>query len=132
MPRIRYSDAVRADILRRVGSGELSHTQAAREIGCSLSTIQKWLTPRRQNTNVTAHSDQNLTSHSVTSLSGPPTVHSPHESSASFIPIHLTEVPIRPTETRSTTLELTTPSGIHIRLTSVTSDFVLEVLKTLS
>ena len=103
MPRIRYSAAVRADILRRVESGEFSHAQAAREVGCSLSTIQKWLTPRRQNTNATSHSDQN--SHSVTSSSGMPTAHPPHESPASFIPIHVAESPIRPTETRSTTLE---------------------------
>jgi len=43
MPRIRYSDEVRAEILRRVGSGEVSHAQAAREVGCSLSTIQNRL-----------------------------------------------------------------------------------------
>jgi len=37
MPRIRYSDEVRAEILRRVGSGEVSHAQAAREVGCTFS-----------------------------------------------------------------------------------------------
>ena len=37
MPPIRYSDEVRAEILRRVGSGEVSHAQAAREVGCTFS-----------------------------------------------------------------------------------------------
>jgi hypothetical protein len=40
MPRIRYSTEVRTAILRRMHGGELRHAQAAREVGCSLNTIQ--------------------------------------------------------------------------------------------
>ena len=48
-----------------------------------------------------------------------------HDTQASFIPIRLTD-------TRSTTLELTMPTGMHMRLIGVAPDFVIEVLKTLS
>lgn len=117
MPRIRYSPEVRSDILRRVESGELSHAQAAREVGCSLSTIQQWVHPRRYNTSPTSELGPDS--------SGPLIPRHPHDAQASFIPIRLTD-------TRSTTLELTTPTGTHICLIGVTSDFMIEVLKTLS
>jgi len=49
----------------------------------------------------------------------------PHDVQASFIPIRLTD-------TRSATLELTMSTGTHMRLIGVTSDFIIEVLKTMS
>ena len=134
MPRIRYSPEVRSDILRRVQSGELSHAQAAREVGCSLRTIQQWIHPCRHNTSLSGtSSSQNSTHHPVPSSmshfvpdsSGTSMPRHPHDAQASFIPIRLTD-------TRSATLELTIPSGTHLRLIGVTSDFVIEVLKTLS
>ena len=119
MPRIRYNTEVRTDILRRIHDGELSHAQAAREVGCSLSTIQQWIHPRRHNTSPA--------SRLVPDSSSPDTLvpRLSHDTQASFIPIRLTD-------TRSTTLELTMPTGMHMRLIGVAPDFVIEVLKTLS
>ena len=119
MPRIRSSSEVRADILHRVQSGALSHAQAAREVGCSLSTIQQWIHPRRPNTNSSSHPVPSSSS------SSPPMPQYPHDVQASFIPIRLTD-------TRSATLELTMSTGTHMRLIGVTSDFIIEVLKTMS
>ena len=48
MPRIRYSDAVRAQAVRLVLESQKPLTQVAGKFGCSVSALQNWLKAHRQ------------------------------------------------------------------------------------
>jgi transposase-like protein len=105
MLRIRYSSEIRETTVRRILDGQVSRTDAAREIGCSLNTIHVWLN-KHQNPNV---SEQQALSQTE---------------EASFLPIPVSDANIM-------TLEIVMSSGIPLRLNGVTADFFAELVQRL-
>ncbi len=146
MPGVRYPDAVREEAIRLVMELGKPVSQVAQETGCYASTIHQWLKPYHRKANAALAAAQNSSStdtlpqpqNSLSSSQNANRVvaktskkHERNAGKATFIPIQLAEA-THATVDKNATLELTTQSGTHLRLTGVSSDFVIEILKTLS
>jgi len=114
MPRIRYSDHVRAQAVRLVLESHKPMTQVARKFGCSVSALQRWLKAHRQG----AKSPKS----GIKKSRQPVTDQRP--SPATFIPVHLIDQ-------KSTTIEIVTPNGFTLKLTDTPPQYIAELLRIL-
>ena len=103
MSHVRYSAAVRQHALSLVRDSHLPVTRAAREAGCSVNSLHYWLKKQRHQTL--------------------PPDNSPTE--ATFVPIQIVDSPAQP-------IEIITTTGITIRLTGVSPQYLAELLLALT
>ena len=140
MPRIRYSDAVRAQAVRLVLESQKPLTQVAGQFGCSVSALQNWLKTHRQrvkdhplkpkSSSPGVKKSRQADSQFRRSNSKPGVKKFQHlvadksSSPATFIPVHLIDQ-------KSSTVEIVTPNGFTLKLTDASPQYIAELLGVL-
>ena len=125
MPRIRYSDAVRAQAVRLVLESQQPLTQVARQFGCSVSALQNWLKDHRQGVKGHRQSVKDQPSQPQSPKPGvkkfKQTVADKSSSPATFIPVHLIDQKL-------TSIEIVTPDGFTLKLIDAHPQYIAELL----
>jgi len=103
MSHVRYSAEVRQHALSLVLDSHVPVTRAAREAGCSVNSLHYWLKKKRQ----------------------PSSSSAPLQTDTPFVPIKIVGSPTQP-------IEIVTPTGITIRLTDATPQYLAELLTALT
>ena len=103
MPSIRYTEEVRQQAVALALDPHTTLAQAARKVGCSLDTINRWVRQHRQQD------------------AAPPT----SSDKATFVPVNIID-------DRSHHVELVTPNGITIRLTDASPRFIADLLNAIT
>jgi transposase-like protein len=94
-----YTDKVRQQAITRALDPHTTIAQVAREVGCSIDTMHRWLREHRQSkTAATVSRDQ-----------------------ATFIPVNIVDPQSHP-------VEIVTPNGITIRLADASPQYIAELL----
>jgi len=119
MPRIRYSAAVRTQAVHLVLESQTPVSHVARQFGCSLGTLQKWLKAHRQGVKepqpVSKNSRQSDASMTFVNQAASP---------VPFIPVNLIEHKV-------TTIEIVTPDGFILKLADTNPQSIAELLGVL-
>ena len=133
MPHIRYSTAVRDQVVRLVLGSQKPMTQVAKKFGCSMSTLQNWLKDHRQSARgnrqgvkaprpgVKNSKRPDSQSKQADSKSGRHAVADHDVSPATFIPVNLIDQ-------KSSTVEIVTPDGFTLKLTGTDPQYIAELL----
>jgi transposase-like protein len=103
MPGVRYTEAVRQQAIVHALDPQTTIAQVARDVGCSLVTINRWLREHRQQD------------------APPPT--SPGK--ATFVPVNIID-------DRNHHVEIVTQNGITLRLADASPQYIAELLNAIA
>jgi transposase-like protein len=103
MSHVRYCAEVRQHALSLVLDSHLPVTRAAQQAGCSVNSLHYWLKKKRKQASPSA----------------------PSQTETSFIPIQIVDSPTQP-------VEIVTATGITIRLTEASPQYLAELLLALT
>jgi len=143
MPGLPYTEKVRQEAIARVLDSHTPVSQVAREVGCSIDTMHRWVREHRQQ-GAASGRKQGAVSYrqqgAVPRRKQAPSLRRRQDAPSIIVnktppatpPSQATFVPVNIIDARSHTVEIVTPHGVTLRLTDASPQYIAELLTALA